>query len=235
MPGVSRTLSRCARRSSPASPAAAIVIVAVTSTLTRGPGFHEYADQRVWLGIPHAGDVLSNVAFLIVCARGLRDAYVSLGRLVCLGVGFIGIGSGLYHVAPSDTRLAFDWAPIAVRSGAAVGAVIRDRGGHGGIARRWSRSHRRGLRRVVDSSPAAPRAATWRRTSRADRRPRPCRLVAVVARGDVAWAGCSRASRASRSRACSRRTTARCSMRSGSAGQFKHIAAAQARRVPCVL
>src|SRR5687767_8272763 len=89
----------------------AIVVVALTVTITRGPGFHDYADDRVWLGIPHAGDVLSNLAFLIVCARGLRHAYVSLGRLVCLGVGLIGLGSGLYHVAPSDTLLAFDWAP----------------------------------------------------------------------------------------------------------------------------
>ena len=41
---------------------AAIAIVWVTGSITRPPAFHHYADQRTWLGIPHAGDVLSNVA-----------------------------------------------------------------------------------------------------------------------------------------------------------------------------
>lgn len=114
--------------------AIAVIVVALAVTVTRGPGFHTYADARVWLGIPHAGDVLSNVAFLIVCARGLRHAYLPLGRLVCLGVGLIGIGSGLYHVAPSDALLAFDWAPIALTLGLLAAAVIDDRGGPGGVA-----------------------------------------------------------------------------------------------------
>jgi len=114
--------------------AVAVVVVALTIHIVRGPDFHHYADARVWLGIPHAGDVLSNVAFLIVAARGLRHAYVSLGRLVCLGVAAIGVGSALYHVAPSDTLLAFDWAPIAITLGLLSAAVIRDRGGPGGIA-----------------------------------------------------------------------------------------------------
>ena len=114
--------------------ALAVVGVALTVTLTRGPGFHEYADARVWLGIPHAGDVLSNVAFLIVAAYGLRHPYVSLGRTVCIGIAVIGVGSALYHVSPGDTTLAFDWAPIAITLGLLSAAVIRDRGGPGGIA-----------------------------------------------------------------------------------------------------
>ena len=34
--------------------------------------FHDYADQRTWLGLPHAANVLSNLPFLIVGVLGLR-------------------------------------------------------------------------------------------------------------------------------------------------------------------
>jgi hypothetical protein len=48
--------------------------------ITRGPGFHVYADQRTWLGVPHAGDVLGNLPFVVggawsrgAAARGRRS------------------------------------------------------------------------------------------------------------------------------------------------------------------
>ena len=114
--------------------AVAIVVVALTTAITRGPEFHHYADTRTWLGIPNAGDVLSNVAFLIVAARGLRLAYVPFGSAVCAGIAMIGLGSALYHVAPSDVLLAFDWVPIALTLGVLSAAVIHDRGGPGRVA-----------------------------------------------------------------------------------------------------
>lgn len=114
--------------------AIAVVVVALTTEIVRGPGFHEYADTRTWLGIPHAGDVLSNVAFLIVAVWGARHAYVPMGRHVCAGVAAIGVGSTIYHLAPGDLSLAFDWAPIALTLGMLSAAVIHDRGGPGKIA-----------------------------------------------------------------------------------------------------
>ena len=111
-----------------------IVVVALTVEIVRGPEFHRYADTRTWLGIPHAGDVLSNLAFLIVAARGLRHAYAPMGRAVCAGIAAIGIGSTGYHIAPNDLTLAFDWAPIATTLGMLSAAVIHDRGGPGRLA-----------------------------------------------------------------------------------------------------
>jgi hypothetical protein len=35
------------------------------------PSYHHFADQRIWLGIPHFGDVASNIAFLIAGLWGL--------------------------------------------------------------------------------------------------------------------------------------------------------------------
>ncbi len=101
---------------------AAAVCVVVLGPIERGPGFHDYADQRRWLGIPHAGDVLSNVPFVIVGVRALRQTPV-----LALAVAWIGVGSAIYHWAPSDTTLSLDWAPIGVTLMLMLAAVIRDR------------------------------------------------------------------------------------------------------------
>jgi hypothetical protein len=118
------------RRTLPWVAVAAIAAIAIVKQpITRGPSFHHYADTRTWLGIPHAGDVLSNAGFLIAAlwaARRLRDP---LGRLACAGVFAIGIGSAAYHAAPCDTTLALDWAPIAITLSLIVTAVIADRVG----------------------------------------------------------------------------------------------------------
>jgi hypothetical protein len=111
--------------------AIAIVGIGLTLDIVRGPDFHRYADTRTWLGIPNAGDVLSNLAFVLVAAIGVRRTYVPLGFAVCIGVAAIGGGSALYHLAPSDTLLAFDWAPIVVTLAALTAAVVEDRGGPG--------------------------------------------------------------------------------------------------------
>src|SRR3569833_3916671 len=34
------------------------------------PHYHEFADQRSWAGIPHAADVLSNLAYLVAGLAG---------------------------------------------------------------------------------------------------------------------------------------------------------------------
>src|SRR5687768_2363374 len=106
----------------------AILVVAATGTIERGPGFHHYADTRTWLGIPHAGDVLSNLAFLVAAAWAAPRVVLPYGRAVAAGVAWIGVGSAIYHVAPSDWLLVFDWLPIAVTLALLAASVIRDRG-----------------------------------------------------------------------------------------------------------
>jgi hypothetical protein len=101
---------------------AAAVCVIVLGPIERGESFHRYADQRLWLGIPHAGDVLSNFAFIVVAVRYLRHV-----PALALAVAWIGIGSAIYHWAPSDTTLALDWAPIGVTLMLVLSAVIHDR------------------------------------------------------------------------------------------------------------
>jgi hypothetical protein len=98
--------------------------------ITRGPSFHAYADTRSWLGIPNTLDVVSNVAFVVVALWMWRRT-TGLARLVCLGTAAIGAGSAIYHVAPGDSTLALDWAPIATTLMWLLAAVLEDRGGPG--------------------------------------------------------------------------------------------------------
>jgi hypothetical protein len=89
------------------------------------PHYHEFADQRSWAGIPHAADVLSNLAYL--CAglwgfalmpparsmRALDPIRFSCG-LFFFGLIATALGSGWYHLAPDDCRLLADRLPIAL-------------------------------------------------------------------------------------------------------------------------
>lgn len=101
---------------------AAAVCVVVLGPIERGGGFHHYADQRTWLGIPHAGDVLSNLGFVVGAL-----IYVRRVPALSLAVAWIGVGSAIYHWAPTDTTLALDWAPIGVTLMLVLAAVIHDR------------------------------------------------------------------------------------------------------------
>ena len=46
--------------------AAAALAMAAYGPIAAPPGYHDFADQSVAWGIPHAGDVLSNAAFAVV-------------------------------------------------------------------------------------------------------------------------------------------------------------------------
>jgi hypothetical protein len=105
----------------------AAIAAMLAPPLRRGPGFHDYADQRAWLGLPHAGDVLSNLPFVLVGVLGLARGRRGFAALPCAGFVLIGLGSGAYHVAPGDAALAFDWLPIVLTLAWLAGAVIADR------------------------------------------------------------------------------------------------------------
>lgn len=109
---------------------AGIVVVGVVAVIAHGPipqpaGYHFFADQRRILGIPNFWNVASNLPFLVVGLAGLfavrgrstpgvlpalRPAYL----VFFLGTVLISIGSGYYHLAPSDESLVWDRLPMAV-------------------------------------------------------------------------------------------------------------------------
>jgi hypothetical protein len=98
--------------------------------------FHDYADQRMWLGVPHAADVLTNLPFLLIGALGLRltsQVIVADRRAACayallfLGVLLTAFGSAWYHLNPNDGTLVWDRLPMALGFAGLVAATLADR------------------------------------------------------------------------------------------------------------
>lgn len=95
---------------------------------------HPYADERSWMGIAHAGDVLSNLAFLVAGLVGLlklrrvkgvpmpsarrpdpaQQARLPAARVFFLGLILTSLGSAWYHLAPDPARLVWDRLGMAI-------------------------------------------------------------------------------------------------------------------------
>jgi hypothetical protein len=103
----------------------ALILLAGAFALPKIPqaqSYHNFADQAEYWGIPHASNVLSNLAFLLVGLYGVfkRPRY-SHGRDVLLGlvtfwvgIFLITLGSSYYHWAPSDDTLLWDRLPMSM-------------------------------------------------------------------------------------------------------------------------
>jgi hypothetical protein len=114
-----------AARAQPAAwwrPALLVAIVAgsfaalmLSQRFGQDPAYHGLADRRVILGIPNFGDVVSNVAFLLVGAAGLRlcakrrlPGARASWTVFFLGVALVSVGSAYYHWAPDNRTLVWD-------------------------------------------------------------------------------------------------------------------------------
>lgn len=102
--------------------------------------YHDFADQRELLSVPHNLNVLSNALFLFVGLLGLGFLGSQAGRnaflesedrrpyiLFSLGVALTAFGSGYYHLDPTNDRLMWDRLPMSVAFMALFAAVIGER------------------------------------------------------------------------------------------------------------
>jgi hypothetical protein len=99
--------------------------------------YHGFADQRTFLGVPNAFDVLSNLAFIVAGAYGLWQlrhevrGVTPAARLSLIvfftGLTATGFGSGYYHLAPDDARLFWDRLPMTVAFAGVFGEVFGER------------------------------------------------------------------------------------------------------------
>lgn len=114
----------------------AVAFVFSLAPIPQDPAYHRFADSRGLLGIAHAGDVLSNLAFLLAGTAGLwLSANVRTGappvQLLCYRVFFAGValtafGSMYYHLAPDNARLVWDRLPMAVSFMAFFASVLAE-------------------------------------------------------------------------------------------------------------
>ncbi|KAA3614421.1 MAG: alkaline phytoceramidase [Planctomycetota bacterium] len=118
----------------------ALLAVWFSEPLAQDPAYHGFADRRSWRGIPHAGDVLSNLPFLLIGSWALwrlkSGAMVLENRMHAVAVaGFfggvfaIGLGSAWYHWRPTTETLLWDRLPMAVAFMSMFSAVLGERWG----------------------------------------------------------------------------------------------------------
>jgi hypothetical protein len=108
--------------------------------------FHDFANQRTWLGIPFAQDVLSNLPFAIGgllglvwlrpwSAGGFASAERPLAALSFAGLLLTAICSGLYHWQPDDAGLVVDRLGMCTAFAGLLGLAAAGRiSGRAGLA-----------------------------------------------------------------------------------------------------
>jgi hypothetical protein len=120
-----------------------VVVILAAALAPRVPqpqSYHQFADQRTWLGTPNFGDVASNFLFALVGIWGLWFLLNERGRRQFLdqrerwpyALGFFGLfltafGSSYYHVAPDNGRLVWDRLPMTLVFMPLVAAMIAER------------------------------------------------------------------------------------------------------------
>ena len=113
---------------------ALIVALTMFGPIAQLANYHSFADQRALLGIANAGDVLSNLGFLLVAMYGFatlrrarRDDPARMAYMLFFAaIGATAFGSTWYHMAPDDARLVWDRLPIALACAALLAAALRD-------------------------------------------------------------------------------------------------------------
>ncbi len=115
-------------------------IALVLSPIAQPQAYHSFAEQRTLLGIPHFGDVVTNIAYVIVAVLGFvflvsRDGKTVLAGyqerlpyfVFFAGVGAIAVGSAYYHADPTNQTLLWDRLPMVVAFTAILAAFVADR------------------------------------------------------------------------------------------------------------
>lgn len=105
--------------------------------------YHDLADQRVILGIPHFWNVVSNVPFAVIGLMGLalvyrkdEEARAAWAAVFAASV-LVTFGSSWYHANPSDATLIWDRIPIGIAFMGFLSALLVEH--LDGTARRISR------------------------------------------------------------------------------------------------
>ena len=112
-----------------------IIVVFSMDPIAQDPSYHNFADQRGMINIPNFFDVISNLAFVIVGAMGMRlirsrRATGGLPELQTVymtffvGVFLTGFGSAYYHFHPDNQSLLWDRLPMTIAFMALFSAIV---------------------------------------------------------------------------------------------------------------
>lgn len=89
--------------------------------------YYVFADNNMAFGLPHFGDFLSNISFLLVAiymvfsfpssAVALKEKYSQstlILPIIMLGSFMVGFGSSIFHLNPTETSLILDRFPMTI-------------------------------------------------------------------------------------------------------------------------
>lgn len=118
--------------------AALALLAGLGPHLAQAPHIHDYADQRAWLGLPCALDVLSNLPFALFGLWGLRvlgrlpaaalhGTQRALAALFFAGLVLTAFASGWYHGHADDAGLFIDRLGMSVAFAGLLGLVVASR------------------------------------------------------------------------------------------------------------
>ena len=107
---------------------ASLVGLLLLPPISQDQNYHDFADQRTILGIPHFWNVVSNLPFIAVGVAGLRqsrrDATITV---LFLGILMTGFGSAYYHLDPNDHTLFWDRLPMSISFMAILAMAVGER------------------------------------------------------------------------------------------------------------
>ena len=114
----------------------ALIAVTFVDPTPQDLAYHEFVDQRTFLGIPNFLNVMTNLPFLIVGVFGwrtlsrypetVRIETATAWRLFFAGVIITTFGSGYFHWQPNNASLVWDRIPMTIAFMSLVSIVIAE-------------------------------------------------------------------------------------------------------------
>jgi hypothetical protein len=111
-----------------------IVILLSYGPVSQDQSYHDFSDNRSFLGIPNFLDVITNLPFVLVGLWGLPAAARLTEKrlrliLIVLFTDFLllTIGSGYYHLQPNNVALVYDRIPIGIIINCFFAFILYDR------------------------------------------------------------------------------------------------------------
>lgn len=114
--------------------AAVLTAIFMLPPIDQPPAFHQFADDRPFLGVPNFLNVISNLPFLLISVYGFfllstsrpARAIKTIYFMLFMGIALTAFGSAYYHNNPNNQTLVWDRLPLTTIFMAATCVTIAE-------------------------------------------------------------------------------------------------------------